>query len=231
MMVRKTEEGFTPHLFSNYNFMKKFQIKRSITNHRKGAGFIALSSVLIIGAVIIVLGISIFYASLTDQSISTAYQSGQEAAFLADFCLKEGILRLKENVDYMGAEDIKVDDATCSVSLIEDIDDNTKKVSSLGRAGDQPHFSRSSQLIRYVIESEESDWESGEYDENFNEWTYLRNHEIIGAVLKTHESMNPVFVSCGNMISLQTAINVTFKFVKNHKLPKPLELANSLSKL
>lgn len=121
-------------------------------------GFIALTSVLIIGAVIIILGVSIFYASLTDQAISTAYQSSQEAAFLADFCLKEGVLRLKENIDYMGAEDIKVDDTTCYISLVENVDDNTKKVSSLGRAGDQPHFSRSSQLIRYVIEPSVDGW-------------------------------------------------------------------------
>jgi len=165
-------------------------------NKKTESGFIALSSVLIIGAVIIILGVSIFFASLTDQSISTAYQSGQEAAFLADFCLKEGVFRLKENIDYMGDEDIKVNDATCSVSLVEDVDDNTKKVSSLGRAGDQPHFSRSSQLIRYVIESEESDWERGEYDENFL--------EIVGDSLKLKQFEEIVSLNEASEVSCKT---------------------------
>jgi len=125
-------------------------------------GFIALTSVLIIGAVVLVLGVSLFHSALTDYSISSAYENGQEASFLADFCLKEGVLRLKENIDYIGPEDIKVDDATCSISLVENVDDNTKKVSSLGRSGEQPHFSRSSQLIRYIIESQKNDWENNE---------------------------------------------------------------------
>ena len=142
--------------------MKEYKELRMMNEAKTEEGFIALTSVLIIGAVIIILGVSIFYASLTDQAISNDYQNGQKSNFLADFCLKEGILRLKENIDYMGAEDIKVDDATCSVSLVENVDDNTKKVSSLGRAGEQPHFSRSAQLIRFVMESKRSDWEQGE---------------------------------------------------------------------
>lgn len=124
-------------------------------------GFIALTSVLIIGAIVLVLGVSLFHSALTDYSISTAYESGQKANFSADFCLKEGVLRLKENIDYKGGEDVRIDDATC-YSLVENVDDNTKKVSSLGRAGDQPHFSRSLQLIRYIIESKKSDWENNE---------------------------------------------------------------------
>jgi len=126
------------------------------------SGFIALTSVLIIGAVVLVLGVSLFHSSLTDYSISSAYENGQEAAFLADFCLKEGILRLKENIDYMGGEDIEVNNKTCYISLVEDIHDNTKKVYSLGKAGDQPHLSRSSQLICYVIEPSEDGWVEGE---------------------------------------------------------------------
>jgi len=136
-------------------------------------GFIALTSVLILGAVIVVLGVSIFYASLTDQGISTAYQNSQEAAFLADFCLREGVLRLKENIDYVGGEEIEVGDMSCYIGPVEDVgsDGNTKKVSSLGRAGDQPHFSHSSQLVRYVIESSASDWKKAETEgELVNLW-------------------------------------------------------------
>ena len=144
-------------------------------------GFIAITSVLIIGAVILVLGVSLFHSALTDYSISSAYESGQEASFLADFCVKEGVLRLKENIDYMGAEDIKVDDMTCYIGLVENVDDNTKKVSSLGRAGDQPHFSRSSQLIRYIIEPGEGGWTEGEESENLilGDSLKLQSAEII----------------------------------------------------
>ena len=160
-------------------------------------GFIALTSVLIIGAVVLVLGVSLFHSALTDYSISSAYESGQEAAFLADFCLKEGVLKLKENIDYEGAEDIEVDDTTCYIGSVENVDDNdnTKKVSSLGRAGDQPHFSRSSQLIRYVIESSADDWE--------REGAELKNL-IVGDSLKLQSAETKTVLNSASEISCNT---------------------------
>jgi len=137
-------------------------------------GFIALTSVLIIGAVVLVLGISLFHSALTDYSISTAYQSGQKAAFLADFCLKEGAFKLKENIDYIGGEDINVNNATCTIN-VKQINENTKEISSLGRAGDQPHFSRASRLVRYIIESSADNW---------NNSFATSNVEIVGDYLR-----------------------------------------------
>jgi len=138
-------------------------------------GFIALTSVLIIGAVVLVLGISLFHSALTDYSISTAYQSGQKAAFLADFCLKEGAFKLKENIDYIGGEDINVNNATCTINFVKQINENTKEISSLGRAGDQPHFSRASRLVRYIIESSADNW---------NNSFATSNVEIVGDYLR-----------------------------------------------
>ncbi len=113
----------------------------------------------------VILGISLFNSALTDYSISTAYESGQKAAFLADFCLKEGVIKLQEDISYIGGEEINVNNATCSYSInfvkqigAETEDVKTKEISSLGRAGDQPHFNRASQRIRYIIEPGDSGW-------------------------------------------------------------------------
>src|SRR4030042_121543 len=131
-------------------------------------GFIALTSVLIIAAVIIVLGVSMFYASLTDQAISTDYQNSQEANFLADFCLKEGVNRLKADINYRGGEEIKGGDKTCYIGLVEDVDGNTKKGSSRGRAGDQPHFATMSEFVHYAIEPGTEGWDGVDDPENSN---------------------------------------------------------------
>jgi hypothetical protein len=130
---------------------------------KREGGFIALTSVLIIGAIILILGVSLFHSALTDYSISTAYESGQKAVFLADFCLKEGVFKLQEDINYIGGEDINVNNATCTINSVKQIsaeteDVKTKEISSLGRAGDQPHFSRSSQKVRYIIEPGENGW-------------------------------------------------------------------------
>lgn len=70
----------------------------------------------------------------------------------------------------------------------------------------------------------------GEY-EPFEKWTYLYDRgSTIGAVLRTHVQMNPIFVSVGHMISLDTAVEWTFKNVKSHKFPEVLRLAHLASK-
>jgi len=151
-------------------------MKNKRTVKKTEGGFIALTSVLIIGAIVLVLGVSLFHSSLTDYSTSTAFESGQEAAFLADFCLKEGILKLEENIDYRGGEEIEVNNMSCSIGPVEDIPPNTKKISSLGRAGEELHFSRASQLIRYVIEPAGGDWNEAGGN--------LENLEIVNNSLK-----------------------------------------------
>ncbi len=71
----------------------------------------------------------------------------------------------------------------------------------------------------------------GEYDKSFEKWTFLYDKgDIIGAVLKTHPEMNPIFVSVGHMISLHSAVEFTFSAVKNHKFPEALRLAHVASK-
>lgn len=128
---------------------------------KREKGFIALTSVLIIGAIVIILGVSLFHSALTNYSISTAFESGQQAAFLADFCLKEGVLKIQEDINYIGGEEIGLGNATCTIN-VKHIDENTKEISSLGRAGEQLHFSRASQLVRYIIEPGEGGWDSVE---------------------------------------------------------------------
>ncbi len=71
----------------------------------------------------------------------------------------------------------------------------------------------------------------GEYDTTFETWTYLYYQgDTVGAVLKTQAKMNPIFVSVGHMISLQSAIDITFQNVKHHKFPEVLRLAHTASK-
>ncbi|RLI89091.1 MAG: deoxyribonuclease V [Candidatus Altiarchaeales archaeon] len=51
-------------------------------------------------------------------------------------------------------------------------------------------------------------------------------NEIIGAVLKSREGCNPIFISPGHKISLKNGIEVVKKCLKGHKLPEPTRLAH-----
>lgn len=59
----------------------------------------------------------------------------------------------------------------------------------------------------------------------------MKNKEIAGRVLHSKEKSNPLFVSVGNGISLETAYELTKSLIKSpHKLPEPLSLAHKYAK-
>jgi deoxyribonuclease V len=47
--------------------------------------------------------------------------------------------------------------------------------------------------------------------------------KVVAKKIETHKGSKPIFVSPGNLISLDTAVKITKKCVKEpHKLPEPL---------
>ena len=54
--------------------------------------------------------------------------------------------------------------------------------------------------------------------------------EIIGAVLRVKKNQRPIYVSIGNMISLDTAIDIVLRTIKNgNRLPEPTRQAHLLA--
>jgi len=117
-------------------------------------GFVAITSVLIVSVLVFVLGISLFHSSMEDQSMSAAYDNGQEASLLADNCAREAFHKLKENIDYAGNETIEINGMSCTINAIENVSTSTKKISTSASVGEQPHLKRQEKEIRYVVESE-----------------------------------------------------------------------------
>jgi deoxyribonuclease V len=54
--------------------------------------------------------------------------------------------------------------------------------------------------------------------------------EIIGAVVRTRTGVNPLFISLGHKISLQTSINYVLSCTTKYRLPEPVRQADKLSK-
>ena len=54
----------------------------------------------------------------------------------------------------------------------------------------------------------------------------LDNGETIGAVLRTRQRVNPVFISQGNMISFKTCIKIVLKCVDGYRIPRPTREAD-----
>jgi deoxyribonuclease V len=58
----------------------------------------------------------------------------------------------------------------------------------------------------------------------------LDHGEVIGTVLRTKLRTNPLFVSIGHKIDLETAVEVVLRSVRGYRLPEPTRLADRLSK-
>ena len=57
------------------------------------------------------------------------------------------------------------------------------------------------------------------------------NGELFGKVLATKKGARPIYISPGNMISVETAVKITKKFIiEPHKIPEPLRLAKRYAK-
>ena len=52
--------------------------------------------------------------------------------------------------------------------------------------------------------------------------------ETIGVVLRTRESVKPIFVSVGHKVDLSTAVEITLKMVTRYRLPEPTRRAHFL---
>ncbi len=72
----------------------------------------------------------------------------------------------------------------------------------------------------------------GKFDEPAPErgsWSPMRHYgDIIGAALRTKNKVNPVYVSPGHLINLDTAIELTLRCDGGYRIPEPTRRAHNL---
>lgn len=80
------------------------------------SGAVALISVLVISAVIVVIGVGINLRSIG--SLQSAFKSRRstEAFYVADTCIEEALIRLRRNAAYSGGS-LAVGDGTCTITI------------------------------------------------------------------------------------------------------------------
>ena len=70
-----------------------------------------------------------------------------------------------------------------------------------------------------------------EPDETKGSFSYMydKEGEVIGAALRTRNSVRPVYVSVGNRIDLDTAMDIVLRCSPKYRIPEPLRQAHKLS--
>lgn len=74
----------------------------------------------------------------------------------------------------------------------------------------------------------------GEYQEPGpakGEWSYLFYRGVkVGVVLRTKTDVQPVFVSPGHLVDIESSVEIVMKCVEDYRIPEPLRTADRLSK-
>lgn len=73
----------------------------------------------------------------------------------------------------------------------------------------------------------------GEFEEpsiNRGSYNFLYyNEKIIGAVLRTKDSVKPIFISPGNLIDIDSSIKIVLQLSEKYRLPEPIRFAHNFA--
>jgi len=95
------------------------------------------------------------------------------------------------------------------------------------RLGLASHFSLSTNVPTIGVAGEL--FEENKIEDNGED--ILLGDKKVGKVLRSKEKANPLFISPGDKISIETAYNISKSFIRlPHKLPEPLHLAHKYAK-
>lgn len=78
-------------------------------------GYIALISVVIISALIILVASSANLISINESNMGLIEKQSWEAFYLANACGEEALIKLKEDLKYKGDETLTFDNGTCTI--------------------------------------------------------------------------------------------------------------------
>lgn len=81
-------------------------------------GFIALISILIIGAIVLVISIGLSLRSIGETDMSLSEQESHKALALANLCVEQALMKLEAILNYAGNESIIIGSESCAIRPI-----------------------------------------------------------------------------------------------------------------
>lgn len=78
-------------------------------------GFVALTTVLVLGAILLAICISIAFRSISGAEIAVGYQAKLQSETLANLCAERALIELQRTLFYNGGETIETDEGSCDI--------------------------------------------------------------------------------------------------------------------
>jgi len=82
-------------------------------------GYIALISVLIISAILMLIALSASHFGISQLTMALQKNQSSESYYLAMACAEEALMKLKEDLGYRGDETLNIDGASCNILRVE----------------------------------------------------------------------------------------------------------------
>lgn len=99
------------------------------------SGFVALISIIIIGAIGTAIAVSVLLLGLSFSRSGFALQQSSLAKSLANACVEEALQKLKESVYYAGSETVSFTQGSCAIQTITGTGNSNRTIQSVGTVG------------------------------------------------------------------------------------------------
>lgn len=100
-----------------FTMIKKLNAKRYPLKPQ--GGYIALISILIIGALVLMISVGVSLRSIGETNMSLGEEKAHRALALANLCVERGLMKIMSVLNYAGNESIVIDGESCDILPVE----------------------------------------------------------------------------------------------------------------
>jgi len=110
--------------------MKKLQTNnyKLLSTH----GYISLISVIIVGAVVLLISVSILILGINQSKGGLLEENSAEARALSNACAEKALMQIKDNINYNGNETITLGNGQCTIETIENLEGESRILKTKG---------------------------------------------------------------------------------------------------
>lgn len=117
-LARMREKRLKQHGNAKRQMMKRAGLYPAPFFAKNGAGFIAFTTLLVVSAIALAVSVSISLLGVGEVKSSLDFKKGQEVAKIAESCVEEALLRLRNNDTYTGTVvPLPVGNGSCTISI------------------------------------------------------------------------------------------------------------------
>ena len=86
---------------------------------KKQKGFIAITTVIIVSALVLIVGIGISLESIGEMKMGLQKSLSSQSYYLTNLCAEQALMNLEEDSSYLGDEIINISNGSCTILPIE----------------------------------------------------------------------------------------------------------------